>query len=105
MARKEILYWTATEPPHKFVRDDVPDRSRRQLALVLKNGERVHAWMGWAECRICGAELGTQCLGALGFQWPQKAEHYILEHGVWTPGCAELLDAASELITGLTEKP
>lgn len=30
-------------------------------------------------------------LTRFGFVWPEKAEHYLTEHGVWTPECSELL--------------
>jgi hypothetical protein len=50
--------------------------------------------MGWASCRICGANLGSRDLTAFGFVWPEKAEHYIVAHDVWTPECTQLFQRA-----------
>ena len=50
--------------------------------------------MGFANCRICGANLGSRDVTAFGFVWPEKAEHYILDHDVWTPDCMRLLQRA-----------
>jgi hypothetical protein len=47
--------------------------------------------MGWASCRICGAQLGSMDLTRFGFVWPEKAEHYVVAHDVWTPECSEIL--------------
>jgi hypothetical protein len=54
-------------------------------------GDVLTSYLGWADCRICGAQLGTRDFFGHGFIWPEKAEHYVLEHDVWTPECAELL--------------
>jgi hypothetical protein len=83
--------------PQDHVRRDVPAWARQALALVLQRGADVHPGVqakGWANCRICGAQLGSGDLTAFGHVWPEKAEHYILTHGVWTPGCEALLQAA-----------
>jgi hypothetical protein len=100
MVRREILYWSSSRRPQDFVRTDVSQQERARLASILANGKRVEAYMGFANCRICGIELGTQDLGGCGFVWPEKAEHYILAHGVWTPGCTELLRAAGRRAAG-----
>jgi len=92
-----MLYWGQApgQRPHDHVRHDVSPASRRQLAVILQNGHDAHPWaqaMGWADCRICGAHLGSRDLTAFGFVWPSKAEHYITAHDVWTPECTQLLN-------------
>lgn len=77
--------------PMEFVRTDVPDLDRAALAKVLAAGKEGIGYMGYAECRICATRLGTRDLYGFGFMWPEKAEHYITEHSVWTPGCDKLL--------------
>jgi hypothetical protein len=91
-----MLYWgdAPGKRPHDHVRRDVPDVSRRGIIFVLQNGKDAHPDIqakGWANCRICGAHLGTRDLTAFGFVWPEKAEHYVRSHGVWTPECDQLL--------------
>lgn len=72
------------------------------MARVLAGGEDLAAYtglssMGWATCRICGARLGTRDLVGYGLVWPERAEHYVLEHDVWTPGCILLLERVAQL--------
>ena len=91
-----MLYWgdSVGERPHDHVRRDVPAVDRRSVAFVLESGRDAHPAtqaMGWATCRICGAQLGSGDRTAFGFVWPEKAQHYVLAHDVWTPECAELL--------------
>jgi hypothetical protein len=93
---RRILFWGLLrgERPRDFVLTDITTDRRQALAVVLMSGRAMEAYPGWANCRMCGSELGTQDLGALGFVWPEKAEHYILAHGVWTPDCDRLEFAA-----------
>lgn len=88
-----ILFWRCApgRRPQDFVRGDVPREARRILGVVLASGREVACCRGSAHCRICGRPLGVRDLDALGLVWPELAEHYVLEHGVWTPGCSELL--------------
>ena len=79
--------------PKDHVRRDVPRADREELARVLQRGDVGTAYMGWADCRICGRQLGTRDFFGYGFLWPEKAEHYVLEHDVWTSECDELLAA------------
>lgn len=90
---RKILFWEHTPGmrPQDFVRDDVPREKREMLARTLANGRRGVTYRGWAACRICGKNLGSSDLHGHGFVWPEKAEHYVLEHDVWTPGCDALL--------------
>lgn len=85
--------------PRDHVRHDVPWPDREEVAKALQlrstmnptGGDVLMGFMGWADCRICGERLGTRDFFGRGFVWPEKAEHYILAHHVWTSGCDELL--------------
>ena len=87
--------------PRDHVRRDVPwdDREDLSRALQLRStmtpygGDVLMSYFGWAECRICGEKLGTRDLFGHGFVWPERAEHYVLNHHVWTPECDEMLAA------------
>jgi hypothetical protein len=94
--RPRILFWSTLkgERPQDFIRTDIPSKYRYRVAELLASGERHISYLGYACCRICGELLGTSDVTGYGFVWPEKAEHYITEHDVWTPGCAALLRAA-----------
>ena len=85
--------------PKDHVRDDVPRADREELARALQlrslenptGGDVLMGYMGWADCRICGARLGTRDFFGHGFVWPEMADHYVLVHEVWTDACAEML--------------
>ena len=85
--------------PRDHVRRDVPRTDREALARALQlrsaahpsGGDVLMGYMGWADCRICGERLGTRDFFGHGFVWPEKADHYVLVHDVWTPECSELL--------------
>jgi hypothetical protein len=91
-----ILFWERVpgKRPQDFVRSDIAAQDRQSLAHVLAHGAVLISYMGWADCRICGEALGSQDLAGFGFFWPQKAEHYVLQHNVWTLDCSLLLSAA-----------
>ena len=103
---RKIFFWehAAGLRPQDFVRRDVPRGKREQLAAVLRGGTRGLTYRGWAECRMCGAHLGSSDVHGLGFVWPELAEHYVLEHDVWTPGC-DALYAASRSATPAPSAP
>jgi hypothetical protein len=111
---KKILFWDELPPdsiaplldalgvdlrdrqygqPKDHVHRDIPRADREELATALAAGEILMGYMGWADCRICGVRLGTRDFFGHGFVWPEKAEHYVLVHHVWTPECYELLAA------------
>jgi len=69
---------------------------QRLVIEALKNGAVRSAYLGWANCRICGAGLGTKDLTGYGLVWPEKCEHYVEAHGVWTEGLERLLKAIKE---------
>jgi hypothetical protein len=94
--RRRILFWgfLTGERPRDFVRTNISADRRHALATVLSQGQILESYLGWANCRICHSHLGSCDLGRFGFVWPQKAEHYIITHQVWTPDC-DLLEAAA----------
>lgn len=103
-AFSQLLNMLGVKPrgePQEFVRHDIPWADREELAKALaiqdtmnpSGGNVLMGYMGFAECRICGERLGTRDLFGYGFIWPEKAEHYILVHKVWTPDCSEMLKA------------
>ena len=87
--------------PKDHVRRDVPRVDREDLARALQlrsaanptGGDVMMSYMGWADCRICAERLGTRDFFGHGFVWPEKADHYVIVHGVWTKECGELLAA------------
>ncbi len=87
--------------PKDHVRLDVPWADREDLSRALRlrppagsiGGDVWMSYLGWADCRMCGQRLGTRDLFGYGFVWPERAEHYVLDHRVWTPECDEMLAA------------
>lgn len=77
--------------PKDCVRRD--PRARRDLvAKLLASGKVIESYFGYAECRMCGAQLGSRDFGGWDHLWPEKAEHYVLEHDVWVPGLDRLIE-------------
>lgn len=85
--------------PSNHIYRDIKREAREEVARALQlqsptnptGGDVLTSYLGWADCRICGTQLGTRDFFGHGFIWPEKAEHYVLKHDVWTPECAELL--------------
>jgi hypothetical protein len=85
--------------PKDHVRADVPWADRVELSRALQlrapagfsGGDVLMSYMGWADCRMCGRRLGTRDFFGYGFVWPEMADHYVLDHKVWTPECDEML--------------
>jgi hypothetical protein len=88
--------------PKEHVRRDIPRATREELARALQRGDALMAYKGSANCQICGEQLGSQDLFGHGFVWPEKAEHYVLVHDVWTKECAVLLAALRRTAPGGT---
>lgn len=84
---QRVMYWSYSHDPNAFIgrATQVPAHRVNLVVAFLKTGHRSTGYLGWAECRICGERLGTADMTAEGYQWPSRAEHYIIEHGVWTP--------------------
>lgn len=91
-----VMFWSNTHRPQDYSGGTAcvsPSDVLTALA-VMRSGEVLESYMGWADCRICGATLGTKDMTAFDFVWPERAEHYIEVHGVWAPGMDELVAAA-----------
>ena len=86
-----LLYWRLWSHPRLFIRSDISEADRAEVIAALKAGRPLVVYMGFARCRICGETLGVSDMIANGMLFPQKAEHYVREHRVWTRGCDELL--------------
>lgn len=86
-----LLFWSAERPPQRFIRPDVPPADRTAVIDALRGGRKVAFWMGWAQCRICAKPLGSADMLVCDMVYPERADHYLSEHEVWTPGCDELL--------------
>ena len=92
------LYWGSSpgQRPEDFVAR-VPAWCRDALVFILENGVDAHPdtqALGWASCRICGEQLGSRDLTRFGYVWPEKAEHYVVAHGIWTPECSAIVQRA-----------
>lgn len=85
--------------PKDHIRRDVPWPDREDLSVALqlrsslntRGGDVLMGYRGRANCRICSLQLGSRDLFGHGFMWPEKAEHYVIVHHVWTPECDEML--------------
>ncbi len=91
----EIMFWSEDHQPQDFAGQvgNVDHKKVTAVIEALKEGDTKASWKGWAECRICDEHLGSRDLGSHGFKWPSMAEHYIEEHGVWTPGLDQFAEA------------
>lgn len=70
--------------PQELVKDSVND-DMLKLSSYLSKGKSAIAWKGYSSCRICKKLLGTCCLTDGVYIWPEKLEHYILEHKIYLP--------------------
>lgn len=70
--------------PQELVQKDITDDMASLASYLSKGSEAIH-WMGYSSCRICGLTLGVSCLTDGVYIWPEKLEHYILEHKISLP--------------------
>jgi len=89
-----IGYWFSDDEPelpkpHDFIDTTISSSERQQLVDYLKNGKRLHEWMGFSRCRFgCRLpvnEIGNACLTDGIYIWPEGLPHYSIEHQVWLP--------------------
>lgn len=95
LARK-ILFWSDERRPQSF-EDLALDLEPSVVLTAVRQLQDPFAFLsyrGSAGCRICGRMLGFRTYYRNGFAWPESAEHYVLEHGVWTPGLTALVESA-----------
>lgn len=90
----KILFWDHLKTPQAYAgRSWFRRRPDVELVVsILAVGRPSEAYAGYAYCRICGIQLGSKDLGGFGFVWPEKAEHYVVEHEVWTPDIDRFLE-------------
>ena len=86
-----IGYWFSyAEPelpkPQDFIDTTIGSTEKKQLIDYLRNGKRLHEWMGFSRCRFgCKLpvnEIGNACLTDGIYIWPEGLPHYIIEHHV-----------------------
>lgn len=87
---KAIGFWSSTRSPElpsptQFVDKDWDPEERRAVVDHLRRGFVARAYMGRAECRVCGRLLGSLTLTDGTYAWPEQLEHYLLEHDVRLP--------------------
>lgn len=86
-----IGYWTGSNggdgwpDPTEFVDEGWDEDERTDLALYLERGLVARAYMGYSQCRICGANNGNEELSDGSFIWPEGLAHYVREHAVRLP--------------------
>jgi len=78
-----VGYWSDNHKPQSFI--NKPNVLAAKIVAYLMKGKPINDTKGWAECRICGVELGTCCRTSDGYVWPDKLEHYVNEHQLWLP--------------------
>lgn len=73
-AREEVLRYVAQMHP----------MTRAHVLHYMASSRVWERYMGWAECRLCGAHLGSADMITPDGRWvfPEKWEHYIIAHGV-----------------------
>lgn len=89
-ALKRIGLWRSPEQPdypdpHDFVHPGIDDDTRHTLVTALEQGARVRFFMGFSQCRICGAQNGSAELTDGVHLWPEGLAHYVRDHGVVLP--------------------
>jgi hypothetical protein len=89
--KPRLLYWSRWSPPRLHIRDGVPEADRATVIDALASGQVVFRYMGYANCRICRIVLGSCDMETHGMIYPQKSQHYLEKHRVWTRECDELL--------------
>ena len=89
--RRAIGYWsdgsngTPVLHPRDLVDPSWDEEEKETVVLHLMNGAAWQGYMGFAQCRICGELLGTQDMTDGTYVWPEKLEHYLVDHGVRLP--------------------
>lgn len=91
MKAKLIGYWgdgKVYPDPKVCVWEDYWDKhefEKRRVVEHLIQGCPCNKQRGWANCKICGAQLGTFERTDGDYVWPDRLEHYVIEHNVMLP--------------------
>ena len=90
---KGVGYWGggADDPkdlptPQVLVRTLWQFGRRARIARYLANGNVLGGWCGTALCRLCDESFGACDMTDGVWIWPERLEHYVLEHAVSLPG-------------------
>jgi hypothetical protein len=71
--------------------------------LTLENGLVALAFMGYSECRLCGAQNGNLELTDGGYVWPEGLGHYVRQQSVRLPTAfTDHVERMEALTDGLT---
>lgn len=75
--------------PRELVDRHWPLRERVRVAIYLRRGRAVAAYLGYSHCRFdCGVPemmMGTRDLGDDRYVWPEGLHHYVEVHAVRLP--------------------
>jgi hypothetical protein len=101
---KPIFFWDDAHKPEDYVVNGIPALKRLALAGVLMSGEMIASYRGLAKCKMpkCASAIGSQDWATHGYKFPDGCEHYVIVHGVWVPGCDDLLELA---LVDMKKKP
>jgi len=98
---KELIgigfWWSFFEPllpdPAKFVDESWLEAEKQRVIAYLKQGRKLHAWMGYSWCRFrCPTDdvtMGAWDLTDGIYCWPEGLVHYIAKHNVRLPAVIE----------------
>ena len=84
-SHKKLGFWT--EYPNSWFNPGWKDKEKIEIRACLKyieDSKITSSYMGWANCRVCGIELGSSDMVTPDDKWifPEKYEHYLIEHHV-----------------------
>lgn len=71
--------------PSEFIDENWDKDELLKVAEYIQCCEPIEYWRGFSTCRLCGECLGTTCLSDGTYIFPEKFEHYLLEHNVKPP--------------------
>ena len=71
---------------HALVAHEWDEVERDLVVDHLRRGFVARAFMGYANCRICKAQVGNLEFSDGIYVWPEGLSHYVSEHGVRLPG-------------------
>jgi hypothetical protein len=85
-----VGYWKSDDHPEwpqvdTFVDFDWDEDERIETWSYFSWGTRVHAYLGYSLCRLCGEKNGSAELTDGTYVWPEGLAHYIRQHGVRLP--------------------
>ena len=89
MLLQRVGYWgdrdSGLPDPRTLVDESWDEDERGLVTNHLVRGFVARAYMGYASCRICGAQNGSLELTDGVFLWPEGLAHYVTAHAVKPP--------------------